>query len=127
LQKYIKICKLENNISIKNETISVMDYYRKSKIFLLTSVHEGFPLTVLEASADGCIPVCHDLSELKSFFKFQSEVLLYKSITKACHNISYLLDHPCKTKIISSYYHQLVFGHQKIYFQNTINLFEQFL
>lgn len=36
------------------------EYYRHSKIFLMTSVSEGFPMTLIEAQQFGCVPVVFD-------------------------------------------------------------------
>ncbi len=36
------------------------DYYRRAKIFWMTSAFEGWPMTLLEAMQQGCIPVVMD-------------------------------------------------------------------
>lgn len=39
---------------------SPMDFYRRSSIFLMTSAFEGWPMTILESSQMGCVPVVFD-------------------------------------------------------------------
>ena len=34
-----------------------IDYYRQSKLFLMTSAFEGFPMTLVEAQQCGCVPI----------------------------------------------------------------------
>lgn len=36
------------------------DYYKKAKIFLMTSSWEGFPMTLIEALHYGCVPFAYD-------------------------------------------------------------------
>lgn len=36
---------------------SPIDYYRRSKLFLMTSAFEGFPMTLVEAQQCGCVPI----------------------------------------------------------------------
>lgn len=36
---------------------SPIDYYRRSKLFLMTSAFEGFPMTLIEAQQCGCVPI----------------------------------------------------------------------
>lgn len=37
---------------------NVADYYLNSDAFCLSSVHEGMPITLIEAFACGCVPIC---------------------------------------------------------------------
>lgn len=39
---------------------SPMDFYRRSSVFLMTSAFEGWPMTIVEASQMGCVPVVFD-------------------------------------------------------------------
>lgn len=38
-------------------------YYEDSSIFLMTSAFEGFPMTILEAQQNGCVPIAFDSFE----------------------------------------------------------------
>lgn len=47
-----------------------LDYYKKAKIFLMTSAHEGWPMTLVESQENGVVPIvmdtfssCHDIIE----------------------------------------------------------------
>ena len=35
-------------------------YYRKAKIFTMTSLYEGFPMVLIESMAYGCVPIAFD-------------------------------------------------------------------
>ena len=71
LKKQIE--KMTNDLGLTNhitfiEKISNNDlpfYYNKSKVFVLTSLEEGVPRTILEAMACGIPVVCSDLPQLK--------------------------------------------------------------
>ena len=58
-------------------------YYLRAKVFLLTSNYEGFPLTIMEAIASGCRPVCRDLPEIKHFFKTNPQDYLFHNESRA--------------------------------------------
>lgn len=118
---------LQKNIVIKPATTNNINYFKKSKIFLLTSVHEGFPLTILEASATGTIPVCNNLSELKNYFKYQPKLLLFQSPQNASKNILFLLKNIKTSSKISTYYQNLVFKNQQLFFYKTIKEFQNLL
>lgn len=40
-----------------------VDYYRRASIFLMTSLFEGFPMTLVEAQQFGCVPIVYDAFE----------------------------------------------------------------
>jgi glycosyltransferase involved in cell wall biosynthesis len=45
------------------------EFYRKIDIFVVASAHEGEPLTLLEAMASGCFPVCVDVGVVPEMIK----------------------------------------------------------
>ena len=125
--KFIKKNNLQKNIIVKPATTDNIKYFKKSKIFLLTSIHEGFPLTILEASATGTIPVCNNLSEIKTYFKYQSKLLLFNSSKNASKNILFLLKNIKTSSKISNFYKKLAFKNQQLFFCKTIKEFQKFL
>ncbi len=48
------------SICLEGFQTDVAKYYRESSIFLMTSIFEGWPLTLFEAMAYGCVPVMFD-------------------------------------------------------------------
>ncbi len=49
-----------SNVEFVGHSNQVEQYYKKSKIFLMTSIWEGLPMTILEAQHYGCVPVAFD-------------------------------------------------------------------
>ena len=49
-----------NNIQFEGHSTNVQEYYKKSKIFMMTSIWEGLPMTLIEAMHYGCIPIAFD-------------------------------------------------------------------
>ena len=45
------------NIEIIGHSNNVAEYYKKSKVFLMTSIWEGFGMTIIEAQHYGCVPI----------------------------------------------------------------------
>lgn len=37
-----------------------LNYYKKASLFLMTSIAEGFGMTILEAEQNGVVPICYD-------------------------------------------------------------------
>lgn len=60
LEKIIKEKNLGKRVFLKGQIKNVYDYYQKSRIFILTSKHEGFPNALLEAMNNGCACISFD-------------------------------------------------------------------
>lgn len=58
LQFYRDLVKNKNIINVHFEGMKQpLEYYKSSSIFMMTSEHEAFPLTLFEAQQMGCIPI----------------------------------------------------------------------
>ena len=60
LEQKIKNLNLENKVFLVGQVKNIYDYYKKAKIFVLTSKHEAFPNVILEAMYFGCVVVSLD-------------------------------------------------------------------
>jgi len=58
-KKYVAANKLHNVAFLGRQT-NLLDYYKKASIFMMTSIWEGFPLSLLEALQNGVVPVVFD-------------------------------------------------------------------
>ncbi len=97
IKKLIKKLGLQKNIKIYPTTINPQKFYSRSKIFLLTSNYEGFPLTLLEAISCGCYPIINNIPEIRKFFDYQSGNFIFKNTAQAVKKISKQLSHSrCK-------------------------------
>jgi glycosyltransferase involved in cell wall biosynthesis len=59
----------KSGIYFLNEKSNVTDYYMNSDAFCLSSIVEGLPITLLEALACGCIPICTAVGGIKDVIK----------------------------------------------------------
>ena len=60
LNSYKKIAKSLLRITFVGHSNDVQDFYGRSKIFMMTSIWEGLPMTLIEAMHYGCIPIAFD-------------------------------------------------------------------
>jgi len=127
IKKFILRNNLNSNISILPPVTNSSAYFQRSKIFLLTSDHEGFPLTILEATASGCLPVSKKLDEIKNYFDVEPDLILYQNRNEAVKKILNLFYNPQKIKQLSEYYRQKTLNSQLPNFQKTINLLYKYL
>jgi len=58
-KEYIKTKGIER-VNFIGASNNVQQYYSTSKIFLMTSIWEGLPMTLIEAQSLGCVPVAFD-------------------------------------------------------------------
>lgn len=126
IEKFIKKNSLIKNVKVCNPTTNPSNYYQKSKLLILTSNYEGFPLTILESFSCGCVSVSNKISEIFDFFQKYSEDVLYKDINEAVDKILSLLANQKKLDKICSYYQKKIFLEQKINFKETVNEFEKY-
>jgi glycosyltransferase involved in cell wall biosynthesis len=89
-------------------------FYQNSKVFLITSDYEGFPLTLMEAISSGCFPVCRDLPEIKLFFDKYQNNIIFSSAAQASKLINNgLKDSPQNLRIKNYYKNKLQHLQQK--------------
>jgi len=60
LETLIKKLNLQNKVFLPGRTKNIDSYYKKAKIFVLTSKYEAFPNVLLESMNYGCIPISFD-------------------------------------------------------------------
>lgn len=126
IETYIKKNNLSKNITIQNATTQPFDYYQRSKLLLLTSDYEGFPLTILESFSTGCVTISHKIPEIIEFFDKYSENILFTDNKDACAKILNLLDDSGKRETIGTYYKNKIFLEKEINFMETINEFQKY-
>lgn len=61
---------------------NVVDFYLNSDAFCLTSIHEGMPITLIEAFACGCIPICTPVGGSSDSIKNGKTGYLSKSVSE---------------------------------------------
>ncbi len=99
--------KLEKIIKFISSTSEPQNYYSHAKIFLLTSLYEGFPLTLMEAISCNCHPVVNNLPEINKFIsRYQSDII-FNNETEAVKIINSVLQKP-NPKLISYYQNKLL-------------------
>lgn len=104
LEKYKKNIinkKLENNIKLMGFQNNVYSFYEKSSIYLLTSIYEGFPMTILEAKAHGLAIVMYKMPYLENTTK-DDGVISVANYTQAANKIINLLNDKNEWKFYSS-------------------------
>lgn len=97
LKLYKKISKQFElgNINFEGHSENVQNYYQKSRMFLMTSIWEGFGMTLVESMNAGCVPIAfdnfaalHDILDENTGHIVQSNNLL-----KYSNTVDYLMDH----------------------------------
>lgn len=51
---------ISDSVSFEGHRINPEDYYRRARVFAMTSIFEGYPMTLIECQAFGCVPVITD-------------------------------------------------------------------
>ena len=112
------------NFSLISSTSQNYRYFQQSKIFVLPSIREGFPLTVLEATASRCLPICRSLPELQKYF---NPKLLFEYQPEAVNKITYFLNHPQSSSRLSELYFQKCIKEQNKNLNKTLGLIKKYL
>lgn len=111
-QKFINKLKLDKIIKILPATTYPALYLLRSKVLLLTSNHEGFPLTLLEAGVSHCLPVIATLQETDDYFSQHRKYLIYKNDKEASEKTEFLIRHDQIRQGISNHYAMLAHKNQ---------------
>ena len=51
---------ISDSVSFEGHRNNPEDYYRRARVFAMTSIFEGYPMTLIECQAFGCVPVITD-------------------------------------------------------------------
>lgn len=79
IENFIKEHNLKN-VVIEGYKVNTISYYQEASIFLMTSLYEGYPLTLLEAKACGCVPIVFDsFSAIKDIIQDKKDGIIVKS------------------------------------------------
>lgn len=127
IKQFISKNHLASNITIQPATLETPTVFKNSRLMLLTSVHEGFPLTILESTASGCLPICKSISEIVPFFSKDPQYLLFKTQLQAIISIKYLLQNQKSVESLVKFYQKRSLSHQISDFEKTINFLNQYL
>jgi glycosyltransferase involved in cell wall biosynthesis len=89
-----------DKIIFLGEKHNVTDYYMNSDAFCLTSIHEGMPISLIEAIACGCTPICTPVGGIVDTIEDGVTGYLSKSISEDdyYHAINRFLDNKFKIK-----------------------------
>jgi glycosyltransferase involved in cell wall biosynthesis len=71
-----------DNIYFIGEKKNVTDYFLNADAFCLSSFHEGMPITLIEAFACGCVPVCTPVGGISDSIKNGITGYLSKSVSE---------------------------------------------
>lgn len=113
--------KLKLPINFIKSTPLVKNFYNQSKIFLLTSNYEGFPLTLLEAISCDCFPIVKNIREVSLFFNKYHSDIVYNHPNQATNLINIYLKSPSKVSKIVAYYQNKIFLQQQQNLTKYIN------
>lgn len=105
LESYVEALKLGQEVEIVGQKSNVELFYNRAKIYCLTSKHEGFPNSLLEAYCSGCACISLDIKTGPSEILRNNEdgVLLDKraSYTDFGQHLMRLIQNP---KLIEKFY-----------------------
>lgn len=122
IPKFFNITKATDfKASFVSSTPNPQNFYKQSKILLITSKFEGFPLTILEAISCGCLPIVNNLPEFSDFFKKYKNFIVYRNNQDAIEKITYLIhNHSTRQKILK-FYQNKIFSEQIPLIKKTIH------
>jgi glycosyltransferase involved in cell wall biosynthesis len=118
------------NILFFDAVHNIADFFLNADAFCLSSTYEGMPITLIEALACGCTPICTPVGGIKDSIENGVTGFLSKTISETDYYetiISYLnkKDDIKKEKLIESYNNQFsiegcVNKYIELYIKNTV-------
>ncbi len=60
LETLIAKLNLSDSVCLLGHQNNPQTYYKRAKIFVMTSKYEGFPMTLIECQSFGCVPIIYD-------------------------------------------------------------------
>jgi glycosyltransferase involved in cell wall biosynthesis len=114
---------LNDKISWHGFQKNVRNFLKKADIFLLPSYSEGLPNTLLEAMAEGLIPIARDVGGVMEIWPFKDNFLLFKKKLNILQNIITYRD----TNLLELKYKVWQFSSCNINTTNTIATLERFI
>lgn len=93
-KNYVKNNNIER-VNFKGQLSNVEKYYQKAKIFLMTSIWEGQPMTLIESMHNGCVPVVFDtFASVHDLIKNKKNgiIIKYANINDFIHETRALMD-----------------------------------
>lgn len=87
----------------KGKTSEPEKYYRRAKIFAMTSTYEGFPMTLIECQAYGCVPIIFDSFPAASEIVNDTNGILVDNNDEEnfCKQLSVLMEDPDRLRRLS--------------------------
>lgn len=83
IEDYIKKNDLKK-VQLEGFQTNVKNYYKEAPLFLMTSIFEGWPLTLFESMAYGCIPIVfNNFAAAKEIIENQKNGILIENLDKS--------------------------------------------
>lgn len=107
---YILQHNLEQNIILTGriENSEMISYYNRSSVYLMTSMSEGMPRTLLEAMACEIPVICTDIPQLVPIIEKAGIVIPKRDVDATTQALLYLSEHPDECKKLGTTGRQLI-------------------
>ena len=93
---------LQNIVQMHGHSKDILSIMKAFDVFVLTSKHEGLPISLLEAMALGTVPICTRVGGMQEIIENSKNGFLVElnNAPALAQKIIYLYDHPNQRKII---------------------------
>jgi glycosyltransferase involved in cell wall biosynthesis len=82
LKKMVKDLKIAHRVIFAGEVSDVLVLLKKSHVFALSSKNEGLPISLLEATAVGCIPLCTNVGGIPLIYEKEQNLLIKSDLSE---------------------------------------------